>query len=150
MTTNSKSSRDPGYQIEIADWAHHETTLYAIRYQVFVVEQQVPVELERDAYDPLSQHVLARTTAGQPIGTGRLLPDGHIGRLAVLAEWRSRGVGRALMQALLRRARDSQFASVELNAQTYAIPFYAGLGFSVEGPEFMEAGIAHRRMFLKL
>jgi predicted GNAT family N-acyltransferase len=148
--TDSKPSNAPSYQIESADWSRYAATLYVIRYQVFVVEQQVPVELERDAYDPISQHVLARTTDGQPIGTGRLLPDGHIGRLAVLAEWRSRGVGRALMQALLDRARESQFATVELNAQTTAIAFYAGLGFCVAGAEFMEAGIAHRRMFLNL
>lgn len=137
------------YRIEPVDWATEATALYAIRYRVFVEEQRVPVELERDDYDPVSLHVIARTTAGQAIGTGRLLPDGHIGRLAVLAHWRHRGIGRAMMRTLLELASERGFRTVHLNAQTYAIAFYEQLGFRIEGDVFMEAGIPHRSMFLE-
>lgn len=139
----------PEYVVTPADWARHETELYAVRYRVFVIEQQVPVELERDEFDPLSLHVVARDAAGRAIGTGRLLPDGHIGRLAVLAEWRGHGVGVALMDALLALARERGDAEVVLNAQTSAIAFYERLGFRTEGEDFMEAGIPHRVMRLR-
>lgn len=134
------------FTVETADWSRDEAELYTVRRSVFVEEQQVPETLERDAFDPLSQHVVARDSAGQAIATGRLLPDGHIGRVAVLRQWRGRGVGLALMQALLELARARGFGEVVLNAQTAVIPFYQRLGFQAEGAEFMDAGIAHRRM----
>lgn len=137
------------YTIEPADWNALEAELYAIRHVVFVEEQQVPVELERDEHDPLGLHVIARDADGRGIGTGRLLPDGHIGRLAVLADWRGLGIGRALMAELLKLARQQGFRTVHLNSQTYAIPFYERLGFRTEGAEFMEAGIPHRSMCLE-
>jgi predicted GNAT family N-acyltransferase len=143
-------SQPSEFTVGPADWARHETELYAVRYRVFVIEQQVPVELERDEFDPLSLHVVARDAAGNAIGTGRLLPDGHIGRLAVLAQWRGHGVGVALMDALLVLARERGDAEVVLNAQTSAIAFYERLGFRTEGEDFMEAGIPHRVMRLRL
>jgi predicted GNAT family N-acyltransferase len=79
------------------------------------------------------------------IGTGRLLPDGHIGRMAVLADWRGKGVGRALLERLLEEAR-LQSCALALHAQTHASGFYRRFGFVEEGPEFMEAGIPHRTM----
>lgn len=122
--------------------------LQAIRREVFIVEQHVPEADEWDDWDAVCQHVLA-LAGDEPVGTGRLLPDGHIGRMAVRKTWRGRGVGRAMLTTLLALARQSGYAEVVLHAQTHAIAFYQKQGFSVEGPEFMEAGIAHRVMRLR-
>ena len=81
-----------------------------------------------------------------PIGTGRLMPDGHIGRMAVLRSWRGMGVGSALLTRLLDVARALGMYRVALNAQIQALPFYLHHGFQPEGEEFLEAGIRHRRM----
>ena len=128
-----------------ADWPGEREILRTIRDEVFVREQSVPVELEWDEFDPVSQHVLA-WSSDRAIGTGRLLPDGHIGRMAVLREWRQRGVGSALLTALMEVARASGLSRVELNAQLHAMPFYERHGFRAEGGEFLDAGIVHRRM----
>jgi len=85
-----------------------------------------------------------------PIGCGRLLRDGHIGRMAVLRECRGRGVGAALLALLVALARERGNDRAILNAQTHALPFYARFGFMPEGLEFTEAGIPHRTMTLTL
>lgn len=113
---------------------------------VFVQEQQVPRELERDALDPLSHHVMARDASGIPIGTARLTPERRIGRMAVLSAWRGRGVGDALLVALLDEARRRQWPDVSLHAQVAAEAFYARHGFLPEGERFFEAGIEHQAM----
>lgn len=117
-----------------------------LREAVFVTEQGVPLALEWDEFDAVSRHVVARDSAGAVIGTGRLLPDGHIGRMAVAADWRGKDVGRALMERLLEEAEQQKQPTLLLHAQTRAVGFYQKLGFSVEAPEFMEAGIPHRQM----
>ena len=132
--------------IRAADWNVDRAALRAVREQVFVREQGVPVELEWDEFDPLCQHVVAED-AGQAIGTGRLLPDGHIGRMAVLESWRGQGVGSALLEALLRLAHDRGIRRVRLNAQSRAVGFYLRHGFVAEGQEFIEAGIPHLSMW---
>ena len=86
------------------------------------------------------------TLPAVPIGCARLLPDGHIGRVAVLARWRRRGVGSALLLRLVDEARGRGDARVMLNAQVAAMPFYARHGFVASGDVFDEAGIAHRVM----
>lgn len=139
-----------GYSVRCADWAREQGALRALREAVFVVEQHVPVELEWDGLDGDCEHVLALDVHGSPIGTGRLLPDGHIGRMAVLRDWRGRGVGRALLALLVERARTRGHAEAVLNAQTSALGFYEKQGFVARGPEFLEAGIAHREMRLAL
>ena len=120
--------------------------LMAVRRQVFIDEQGVPEALEWDDADARAIHLLAETRQGQPVGTVRLLPDGQIGRMAVLPPFRRRGIGRALLQAALDAAHQSGLTEVWLHAQTHALPFYRHAGFHPEGPEFTEAGIPHRRM----
>jgi predicted GNAT family N-acyltransferase len=117
-----------------------------VREAVFVAEQGVPLALEWDEHDAVSLHVIARDNQGVVIGTGRLLPDGHIGRLAVLARWRGQDVGRALMERLINEASKRQHQFLLLHAQVQALGFYEKLGFVVEGGVFMEAGIPHRLM----
>lgn len=132
--------------LRLADWDSLREHARAVRYAVFVVEQRVPVELEWDEMDAVSWHAVAYDAAGNPIGTGRLLPDGHIGRMAVLAAWRGKQVGRALMERLIAEAAQQQLRPLLLHAQVQAIGFYEKLGFVAEGTTFMEAGIPHRLM----
>ncbi|MEO8442767.1 MAG: GNAT family N-acetyltransferase [Betaproteobacteria bacterium] len=127
-------------------WSAAREELRAIRIDVFVREQHVPEALEWDAIDEECLHVLARTAAGDAIGTGRLLPDGHIGRMAVLAQWRGRGVGARLLAELIAAATERGYAEVELSAQTHAIGFYRRCGFEVVSGEYLDAGIPHRSM----
>lgn len=140
----------PTFTVYVTDWATHAAELYAVRRQVFIEEQNVPEELEQDEFDPGCWHVLAQDMRSQPIGTGRLLPDGHLGRLAVLKPWRGHGVGRALMDCLLTLARQHRFSVLELNSQVRVEAFYAEFGFIATGGIFMEAGIPHRTMRLVL
>ena len=110
----------------------------------------MPPELEVDEHDPACVHVLARDPAGRPIGTGRLLDDGHVGRVAVVAPWRKHGVGAAVGRRLFDRARERAMPEVVADAQVRAIGFYERLGGSAEGAEFLDAGIPHRRMRLRV
>lgn len=135
-------------RVELGDWQAMRERAVPVRYAVFVEEQRVPPEIELDEFDPLSLHALAVDGQGRVVGTGRLLPDGHIGRMAVLREARGSGVGSALLQSLMRAARARGDREIALSAQTHAIPFYERFGFSAEGGEYDDAGIPHRRMRL--
>lgn len=134
------------FHVEAIEYATGLADLRAVRETVFVQEQQVPLEEEWDALDPLCRHVIARDPAGSPIGTGRLTPEHRIGRMAVLADWRGQGVGDAMLAALMAEARKLGWAVISLNAQVSAEPFYARQGFIPEGERFMEAGIEHQSM----
>jgi len=134
------------FNVEAIEYATGLTELRAVRETVFVHEQQVPLEEEWDALDPLCRHVIARDEAGAPIGTGRLTPERRIGRMAVLADWRGHGVGDAMLAALMAEARKLGWPAVSLNAQVSAEAFYARQGFIPEGERFMEAGIEHQAM----
>lgn len=138
------------FRVEPADYRTDFQDLRRVRETVFVVEQKVPLELEWDAVDPVCQHVIARDGENRPIGTGRLSPQHKIGRLAVLPEWRGRGVGEALLSALIDAARVQRWSEVELHAQVDAIGFYLKHGFEPIGEEFDEAGIRHQAMRLEL
>ena len=131
-------------------WDEAGERLRAIRREVFVHEQGVPEDLEWDGLDHLCRHVLAETASGEAIGTGRLLPDGHIGRMAVRKPWRREGVGSALLDRLVSIARARGDASIVLHAQSYVTAFYRRAGFESFDDEFMEAGIPHVRMRLRL
>ena len=87
-----------------------------------------------------------RIAQGVPIGCGRLLPDGHIGRVAVLSDWRGQGVGAALLVRLIDLAKARGDKRVLLNSQVQAMPFYARYGFAPTGEQFLEAGIPHQTM----
>lgn len=137
------------YTIRVANWKDDGLALRTIRETVFIREQRIPVELEWDEFDPNCLHLIAIDLAGNPIGTARLLPDGVIGRMAVLKEWRNQDVGSTLLLRLLEEARKSKIQLVTLNAQLPATGFYGKFGFRIAGEEFMDAGIPHVRMILK-
>lgn len=132
-------------RIELLDWENARAHAAPIRFTVFVEEQRVPEELEMDAMDAKCIHALA-FEGERAVGTGRLLPDGHIGRMAVLRDWRSRGAGTLLLTALMDAARRRGDHEVVLAAQVRAVPFYLAHGFVAEGPVYDEAGIPHRDM----
>ena len=138
------------FTVRRADWTLDGARLAAIRRAVFVVEQQVPEDEEWEDQDAVCQHVIATVADGTAIGTGRLLPDGHIGRMAVLKPWRAQGVGSALLTLLIAIARARGFAETRLHAQTHALEFYRKHGYVLLGEEFIEAGIAHYAMRLPL
>ena len=136
----------PAVLVEITDWARAEAQVMPVRMAVFVVEQGVPEDIERDAFDAVSRHAIARDEAGAVVATGRLLPDGHIGRMAVAASLRGKGVGGVVLEALVAEAARTGLAKVALNAQVHALAFYRRHGFAEYGDVFMEAGIPHRAM----
>ncbi|MDZ4201985.1 MAG: GNAT family N-acetyltransferase [Gallionella sp.] len=138
------------FTVSLVSWHDGEPLLRGVREAVFIREQNVPAELEWDGLDETCRHALALSLQGDAIGCGRMLPDGHIGRIAVLPEWRGRKVGTAVMEALIEDARTRQLARVEVDAQTQAVPFYIGLGFSEQGGIFMDAGLAHVKMTMSL
>jgi len=137
---------EPEFTVRQARWPEDEPLLKRVREAVFVLEQGVPLALEWDGRDAGALHLLALDPGEKPIGAARLLPDGQIGRMAVLREWRGRGVGRALLERLLALGRQGGYPLPFLNAQTSALEFYLHQGFQPEGDEFTEAAIPHQRM----
>ena len=142
------ASADPAARVEQVPWATHWRRLMAVRRDVFIVEQAVPEAIELDGRDPDAIHFLAVDTAGEPQGAARLLPDGQIGRVAVVAEARRRGIGRRLLARAIAAARRRGDAGVWLNAQIDALALYEQAGFRAVGETFLEAGMTHQRMEL--
>lgn len=132
------------------DWDSLREHAQALRIEVFVVEQGVPVELEWDEADEISIHAVAYDDEGQPVATGRLLPDGHVGRMAVRKSARGQGIGSRVLQSLLAEAERLGYQELVLHAQVHALGFYQQHGFVACSEEFMEAGMLHRRMVRRL
>jgi predicted GNAT family N-acyltransferase len=124
-----------------------EPALRQVRDAVFIVEQQVPREIEVDDRDAVCRHVLIRDD-DTPIACGRIdLAKGRkIGRLAVVSEQRGRGHGRTLLNELEAIAREAGLSEVMLHAQRHAEAFYAGSGYVADGEPFYEADIEHFKM----
>jgi hypothetical protein len=133
----------------ICDYASNTEDICAIRYEVFVDEQNVAVHLEIDGLDGEAKHTLAFVD-GVPIGTGRILNDGHIGRVAVLKNYRGLGIGKLIMKELIKCAQDMSLEKVWLSSQWHAHSFYLDLGFDCVGEIYKEAGIDHIKMFRAL
>ena len=136
-------------RIELLPWEAARAHAAPIRFAVFVEEQGVPREIELDDMDERCEHAVA-FEGSTAVATGRLLPDGHIGRMAVLKAYRARGVGGAILQALIGEARRRGMREVVLSAQTHALGFYRKHGFAPQGAIYTEAGIPHQEMRLRL
>jgi predicted GNAT family N-acyltransferase len=132
-------------RIELMPWERARAHAAPIRFAVFVEEQGVPRELELDDLDERCEHAVAFEN-GRALATARLLPDGHIGRMAVLKEWRNQGIGALMLQGLIQEAKKRRYREVMLSAQVHAVPFYRAHGFVEEGDEYLEAGIRHQAM----
>jgi predicted GNAT family N-acyltransferase len=129
-------------RIELLPWERARAYAAPIRFAVFVEEQRVPAEIELDEMDAKSLHAVAFGDR-VAVGTGRLLPDGHIGRMAVLKDWRGRGVGSLILKTLVDAARSRGEREIVLSAQVHATAFYRAHGFVEEGAEYLDAGIPH-------
>lgn len=137
---------DPPFTVSEARLPDDLPAIEAIRRQVFIEEQGIPARLEWDGQDTDCRHVLALTSRERAVGTGRLDPDGRIGRLAVLEPWRGQGIGSAILAALVGIARQRCYRKVSLHAQLGASGFYCKAGFREIGAPFVEAGIRHVNM----
>lgn len=135
--------------IRSAVWNHDREAICAVRGAVFTAEQQIAEDLDLDGRDPDCRHVLAVTAEGEPVGTGRIDGNGHIGRIAVLESWRLRGIGSRIVRQLVERGLARGLRTFYLNAQETALAFYEKLGFVTAGDRFMEAGLPHRCMVKK-
>ena len=127
-------------------WEQAQPTAGPLRFSIFVGEQNVPAGIELDDLDASCAHAVAFDVDGKAIGTGRLLPDGHIGRMAVVKEWRRRGIGAEILQALIGEARKRGHGEVIVSAQLQAAEFYRDQGFAADGKVYPEAGILHQNM----
>jgi predicted GNAT family N-acyltransferase len=132
-------------RIELLSWENARSRATPVRFEVFVKEQGVPAEIELDEADAQSIHALAFYDA-QVVGTGRLLPDSHVGRMAVLKEFRGKGIGSALLVKLIEAASRRGDRSLVLSAQVHALNFYRAHGFVPEGEVYQDAGIPHQDM----
>jgi predicted GNAT family N-acyltransferase len=132
------------------NWEEAQPVAGPLRFAIFVGEQNVPAGIELDDLDAGCVHAVAFDVDNKAIGTGRLLPDGHIGRMAVVKEWRRRGIGAEILEALMAEARKRGHAEVVLSAQLQAAEFYRNFGFVAEGKVYEDAGILHQQMRKKL
>jgi predicted GNAT family N-acyltransferase len=135
--------------VQTGDWATLGADATMVRDAVFVREQRIAAPLEWDEADLDALHVVAyreHGTTRYPVATGRLLPGGAIGRLAVLMEARRGGIGSRVLQALIAHAARRGDACVRLYAQQEVVPFYLRHGFATVGEPFEEAGVQHIEM----
>ena len=137
-------------RVELMTWEQAQPVAGPLRFAIFVGEQNVPAGIELDDLDASCVHAIAYDADGKAIGTGRLLPDGQIGRMAVVVEWRRRGIGAEILAALVEEARKRGNAEVVLSAQLQAAEFYREAGFVAEGKVYEDAGILHQKMRRKL
>jgi predicted GNAT family N-acyltransferase len=136
-------SNAPAPAIVLGSWDALGAEAGAIRLLVFVNEQKVPEELELDENDAACVHALARDAQGRAVGTARLLPDGHIGRMAVLPAWRGAGLGGRMLEMLVAKGWEQGHRELALSAQTHARGFYEAHGFVAQGGVYPDAGIPH-------
>ena len=136
--------------IHVGTWAELGRDAQAVRTEVFVTEQAIPADLEWDQADATCVHAVAHNRFGLPLATGRWVQHSpgvaKIGRMAVIQPMRSAALGQRVLDALMHSAKSSGNEQVLLHAQTRAAAFYSRAGFTVRGPAFEEAGIAHLEM----
>ncbi|WP_439114243.1 YbgC/FadM family acyl-CoA thioesterase [Hydrogenophaga sp.] len=140
--------------VQVGPWSALGPDAQSIRTEVFVHEQRIPKELERDAADDTAVHAVAYNRLGVPVATGRYLSAQagtvKVGRMAVTRVLRGGNLGRDVLHALMHAAREHGAAEVVLHAQRSAEGFYSRLGYQRRGAPFVEAGIDHVEMFTKL
>lgn len=139
------------FKVENGQWSQLQLQQDAklIRELVFIQEQNIPEQDEWDDQDPVSQHFVVYDQ-DRAIATARLLPDHHLGRVAVLPEYRGQGIGRLIMLDMIAYAKSQNHPLLQLSAQTHATSFYEKLGFTVQGDEYDECGIPHIEMVMPI
>ncbi|WP_159990468.1 GNAT family N-acetyltransferase [Pelistega ratti] len=144
----SKTLEDLNLSLALGSWLQLGEAASKVRFEVFVHEQNVPIEIELDEMDESSLHAVVFNHAHEAVATGRLLPDGHIGRMAVSKSVRGSGVGGIILQTLIEEARQRGYKEVVLSAQLHAMGFYERYGFKAEGDIYLDASIEHKTMRL--
>lgn len=139
----------PELKIVSGRWNDLAVPAQAIREAVFIQEQHIAAADEWDEQDAIATHFVVYDQ-DQAIATARLLANNSIGRVAVLKSHRGLKIGQQLMQAVIDYARAEQREFVKLSSQVHAIGFYQALGFDVQGEEYLDCGIPHIDMYLKL
>lgn len=146
LVSTERDGLDPSVRVSIVSWNEASTDCLAVRREVFGGEQAVPEEIDVDGRDPDCVHVLAVDGRGEPVGTGRLLPDGRLGRMAVRRAWRRKGIARRMLETLENEAIRMGIEKSVLHAQVGARGFYEAMGYRPAGPLFWEVGIPHQTM----
>jgi len=140
-----------GFSIEVLNWhSPKQAQLVVVREQVFIIEQHVPLSIEWDEHDADAIHLLALDASNNAIGCARILKKGRIGRMAVLKDWRGKGVGCALLKEALAVCKQLGMTQVALSSQTHAIKFYQQAGFTVMSDAYIDANIWHVDMQAKI
>ncbi len=148
MSIRENGGTDAGVaQVTEVPWDEFSDSLRKLREQVFELEQSVPREIEWDGRDKESRHFLVELF-GKPIGCGRVLPEGKIGRMAILPEYRGCGHGARLLKAIIDTCHEHHYPRLYLHAQQHAEAFYSKAGFQRLGDVFQEAEIPHVAMEL--
>lgn len=133
-------------RIQKFSWQLAPKPVRNIRQKVFIEEQKVPPELEWDATDEIADHFLAVLPDNTPVGVARLFSalgeTAHIGRMAILPEFRGQGIGESLLQHLIMESA-GQYQELKLSAQQHAIAFYQRAGFHVCSDPYDDADIPH-------
>ena len=137
------------FTVVVGDWHSLQQHAQHIRELIFILEQDIAPEDEWDDQDPISTHFVVYD-ADQPIATARLLSNDHVGRVAVLKEYRSKGIGKLVMQEIIALAKQQQRKELILSSQVHATQFYSGLGFAVQGESYLDCGIPHVDMVMTL
>ncbi len=132
-------------KINTVDFNQNFAEIKKIRTDVFIKEQNVPIELEWDEFDNDSIHILAYYD-NKAVATARLLPDGHIGRMSVLKAYRHRSIGKQMLRFLIDVAEKSTINKICLSAQEQAVGFYEKYGFTIISDIYLDAGIPHYDM----
>ncbi len=136
------------FETELLEWSAAEEASTAIRRAVFQDEQGIAAALDLDGRDPQCWHIVA-SAAGRAVGVARL--DGtHLQRVAVLPEFRGRGVGQHLIQGLVEVAAAKGFDEVVADAQATSVPIFRRLGFTISDEQTFIAGVSHRHVRLAL
>ncbi len=136
--------------VRSADWRTESELLWSVRAEVFIEEQKVPEDIERDGRDPDCFHAIALAEGDNVVGTARMDRSGHLGRVAVRRPWRGQGIGSRLVRFFVEHAETMGLRRIELNAQLHTRDFYEALGFVVCSDLFEEAGIEHITMALDI
>jgi len=138
------------YQFDTVKWLAAAADIMEIRKKVFVVEQRFDKEVLCDQFDHNCYHVLVRDRRGECVGCGRLIPDGRIGKIAVLINHRGNGIGSGILRKLIKIAQRKQIANLALNAETELTAFYDQQKFHADGPVYMKQGVPYQRMIKRL
>ena len=138
------TENSPTFHIEQLTWhSPKQALLKAVREQVFIREQHVPLAIEWDEHDADAIHLLALDQAEQAIACARILKIGRVGRMAVLREWRGKGLGLALLEKAITICQSLGMQSIAISSQTHAIAFYQKAGFIVTSEAYIDANIWH-------